>query len=340
VSAEQKPFDVHRFDASLLNIPQLLAGVRDLHNTAEKDRLRLDEWTVERISHTPQRTIYRATPSDLSSFPKLAIKLYHKYKLPPAGREHNVLQALQDLGVSIGPRPFYADDKPDELPVPVLVAEWIDGQPLRRPPNLNDEGMWHRIMSLTGIVQDLPLMKLSSKIPMLGQGAQSAADMFRMIQNALEKLGETHPLYQNLQALFEQAQNKISDDWNMPAKVALSRLSVEPHHFIWDGHHLRGVGWDKIDWTDTAYGVAFLSAHPAYEELPSSHWVWFRWEYARLTNDETLIARATVYTHLLWLFWAIDRAYHADTSADAGDKKRLSSQGERYLKRVQQALKG
>ncbi len=298
--SDPTPFDIHGFDADLLDIEAILQGI--------------DGWKLTQIPASS--TIYRADPADAERFPSLAIK-YH----PDALREFSILQAFDDFGVHMAPRPFYADHQ-------VLVTEWLHGKTLRHPPPADDKDMWHRIMALLGIPNNLPFAKYASTISMTGKAPQSPGDVIDTIRAQLTHIDTAHSLYDTLAKLVVRIQEQVEPTWQTPPHISLNHLDPWPRHFIWDGQHLRLVDWHQTDWADTAFAVGQLCAHPAYEEVSPSHWVWYRWEIARLTQNANLTAQATTYTNLLQAYWAIRLT--ADPNLVNDTKKR-----DRYLKRAQ-----
>jgi hypothetical protein len=339
LSAEinRPPFDVPGFDATLLDFPPLLAAVAETQSSGQITT-QPSGWTITQTHHTPHSTIYRADPTDPDQFPALAIKLYHRHDRPRATREHDIMAALQDFGIDIGPRPFYVNETPAGLNDPVLISEWVHGTPLKNPPPVNDEEMWHRLMTAFGIPKHLPFAKYASSVPMMGSGAQQPSDALALVRTDLNSLSADYPLYKTFADLLERANQTVAPEWAKPPKIGLNRFDFAMHHFIWDGHHLRMVGYENTDWADTAYDIGQLAAHPAYEEVPPSHWVWFRWEFARLFHEEEIIFRSTTYTQIAYLHWAIRLTQQADTETDPSRKNRLEKQRERYLKKAQKAF--
>ena len=77
--------------------------------------------------------------------------------------------------------------------------------------------------------------------------------------------------------------------------------------------------------------IGLWSSHPDYEEVPPTHWVWARWEFARLTEDDELVPRATTYGKLGQVWWA---AYLSQES----EAQRLKLR-DRYLKRAEKIFR-
>ncbi len=332
MSAEVQPFDIHAFDATRLDIPSLLAGVAQAQSP--------QGWTIVPAHHSQHSTIYRADPTDPTEFPVLSIKLYHRHDRPRATREEAIMGALQEFGVGIGPRPFYANETPDVLNDPVLISEWVHGTPLKNVPSVTDEEMWHRLMTALGIIKHLQFSFTAHAIPMMGSGAQQPKDALAMLDTELSILSPNHPAYETLAHLVSRAHATIAPEWAKPPRIGLNRFDLEMNHFIWDGHHLRTVGFENTDWADTAYDIGQFCAHPLYEEVPPSHWVWFRWEFARLFHEEEIIFRSTTYSQIAYVLWAIRLTEKADSATDPAQQSRLYAQRDRYLKKAQKAFAG
>ncbi len=317
-------FDIHGFDAGLLDVEPLRGMV---------DGNEVDGWQATTVVDNERRLVLRLDPDDPDSFPVLKIKVFRDNPAG-AGRTHAILRALhEDIGVGIAARPFIADAASG-----ILITEWIPGNPLTAPPSPDDEEMWHRIMAVMGVPKNLPFGKFASRISMRGTGVQQPEDVLRKIDAALAALDESHEDYATLVTLANRAHDKTTPRWNVMPPVALSRMDPDITHYIWDGNHLRETGFSSADWADVAYDMAQMAAHPGYEDLPGSHWVWFRWEYARLTHDEGSIARATAYTNLLYVYWAIALTTLALQADDEKQRRKLVNQRDRYLKKAQRAF--
>lgn len=317
-------FDIHGFDAAQLDFDALQGTVEG------KD---VDGWQTTSIVDNERRLVLRLDPDDPAILPQLKVKVFRDNPAD-AARIHAILQALHDdLGVSIAARPFFVDEDAG-----ILITEWIPGDPLVAPPSSDNQEMWHRIMAVMGVPKNLPFGKFASQISMRGTGVQQPEDMLRKIDAALAELDVTHEDYDTLAALVKRAHDKTTPRWNTMPPVALSRMDPDIAHYIWDGNHLRETGFSAADWADVAYDVAQMAAHPAYKDLPGSHWVWFRWEYARLTHDEGTIARATAYTNLLYIYWAIGLTTTAGQSDDVGQRCKVLNQRDRYIKKAQRVF--
>lgn len=343
MSSESPKFDIHSFDAAQLPLDVLISAAELLNHHTSLSGFTQDEWehSAARLGRGAVR--WKSTPLGSKVLPTLVLKTYTSGDLSQAAREFHAMQALYDMGISLAPRPFYWGQLPLTKTV-ILIAEWLNGTPLDSPPPTDDELMWHRIMSIIGVTKDVSFAKYATQIPMRGTVPHSPGDMFTHLDQALVRLAEKHPdhaLHAELQSLIRSARARIQPNWNTPTKIGLVRHSPAPHHFIWDGHHLRAVGWDHCDWGDSAFALAEICAHPSYEELPSSHWVWFRWEYARLNHhDKDVVARATVYTELLWLYWAIQLQIEPEplrVSRHQSDEF-YAAQRQRYLARARKVF--
>lgn len=336
-------FDIYDFSAELLDIPALLALIARFEAQVnpyipEVNNV-LDGWKVSRLVRNDRRHLYRLDPPNPEQLPSLAIKCY-KDTPALAERVYYTLLAIYDSGVHISARPFYFSHSHPHLPGGVLVYEWIHGEPLQAPPGIENEEMWHRVMTLLGVPKNVPFAQHANVIP-IQQSIQHPAHVISLLQETLADLQthtSTHPLLGDLAGLVQKAEQTIVPEWSHLPKIGLSQLDPDYRHYIWDGFHLRVTGWSKVDWADSAYDLALMAADPHYEDLPLSHWVWFRWEYARLSHEDAVISRATTYTHLLYIYWAIKLTFQAETTSDERQKVKLLKQRERYLKKARQAF--
>jgi hypothetical protein len=251
------------------------------------------DWLLQ----SPQPRIIRATHPE---GPSLAIKHYPDPAL--AEREFKILGVLRDFGVNLAPEALALHGNS-------LLMTWLEGQALTAPPSPDDETMWHRLMACIGASHEISLRAYSQQIPMRGWGLMNPEDLMR----AIELEVSAHPEGLERESLIKmlgQAADKFVPRWEKPAPVALCRRNYALEDFIWDGHHLLTVDWGAADWGDMAAEIGWWSAYPDYESLPGSHWAWLRWEFARLTADQGLIPRSTVYGHLAQLWWAARLSRH------------------------------
>lgn len=322
--SDPKRFDIHGFDAKLLDIPPLLDAISSYKDVP----LVVDNWRISMVYEGRHARVFRTDPANAERFPSLALKIFKTSE--QAKLTYTILDALLDFGVGIGPRPFYHDEQ-------WLVTEWIHGDILQSPPLPGDDDKWHRVMAVLGVPWSLPFAKYAALIPMRGTGPQAPRDVFHLIDAQLGFLDENDAHYEALARLVERMKDQVTPEWNGPSQITLNHLDPRLHHFVWDGYHMRLVGWQGTDWADKAYAVGQLSAHPQYELLPSSHWVWYRWELSRLNKDQTLKARATTYGNMMQAYWAVrlslEIASKQQEKEPVSDK--LLAQRERYLKRAQ-----
>ncbi len=266
------------------------------------------EWQA--IHQGAHNTVYRSQ--------HYAIKKYAERT--SAEREFAVLQGLRDFGINLGPEALFL--APDQ---PIVIMNWLQGDTLRETPALHDETLWHRLMAAMGASGEMPYGPYQKQIPSQGKGFFQPADMLAALDSLLQNLGENHPDYERLTLLVARVHQQTAPQWDMPAKIGLCRRDHDLHNFLWDGHHLLALDWENADWGDMASDVGLWSAHPAYETIPSSHWVWLRWEFSRLTHDATFTTRSTLYARLAQVWWALH------LSADSTQ----TALRDRYLQRAQ-----
>lgn len=270
-----------------------------------------DEWQL--IHQGEKNTVYKTSD--------FAIKKYAE--AASAEREFGVLQALRDFGINLAPEPLFLSKENA-----IVVMSWLEGQPMTTVPATDDETMWHRIMATVGASGQMPYGAYQKKVPSMGRGYFQPADMLNEIDQMVQKVGENHTLYEQFQHLMQRVRQHVTPEWSFPVKIGLCHRDHDLHNLIWDGHHLLAVDWENADWGDMAAEVGLWSAHPAYEEVPLSHWVWARWEFARLAHDENLVPRATVYARLGQVWWAVYLTLH---EKDAKLRDRYFKRAEKFF---------
>lgn len=324
MSDRKNVFDIAGFDPALLDTEQ----IKTLALVPNSDNAQMGDWVATPYYRAEQGTIVRLDPHDQERLPVLAVKVGGTADLR---HEYAVLDALYDFGFHIGPRPFYVDDA-------VLIMEWVHGESLKQPPAPEDENKWHRMMAVMGVPNNLPFAQYASRIPMRGTAPTTPADLVGLIDAELTKIDENTADYPQLAELIQRVKQQVAPQWNTLPPTTLNHLDPRLHHFIWEGYHMRLISWQNADWADNAFAVGQLCAHPAYEEVPTSHWVWYRWELARLTKDELLIPRATTYTNLMLVFWTVRLTHLAASNTMPKESKRLASQRDRYFKRAKRGF--
>lgn len=332
---DRNRFDIHGFDASLLDIDQIKQQLRHFRDPSPTDPTTTPAFTQTwQITHSKQGTqsdIYYFAPDDPDTLPALCVKYGHT--AGATAREYAVLAAIHDFGFSIGPRPFYRDEH-------LLITEWLFGKVFDTPPDPTADGQWHRVMAMLGVPWNMPFAKYASQVAMHGTAPQSPGEVFPMLDAQLAELDVNHPDYEQLARLVERVKQQVAPQWNSPALITLNHLDPQPHHFLWDGAHMRLVGWQSADWADKAFAVGQLCAHPQYVHLPPQHWVWYRWELSRLDRDPTLRARATTYTNMMLVYWAIRRTAELVSAPVAATTQHgfLQQQRDLYLQRASSAF--
>lgn len=260
----------------------------------------------------------RILRAEADQHPPVAVKLY--INTQRAEREYQVLKALREFGVSHAPEAFLLEDN-------VVIMSWLDGEPLSEAPQ--DDTMWQRLMAAVGVASLMQFGEYAKHVPMRGTGYQNPSDFMAVIDRCLHEIDESHAVYPRLSELIANMYDQIAPEWQKPAPVGLCRHDAALSNFIWDGYHLLALDWEDSDWGDPAADIGLLSAHPDYEEVPDSHWVWFRWEFARLRHDEDLATRATVYGRLGQLYWATEL-----TRRNSAERQQRHLR-ERFLKRAE-----
>lgn len=263
-------------------------------------------WKLELVYNGPDDQLYRGYAAGES---EVAVKFYRQRSR--AEREFAVLTALRDFGINLGPEPLGLDAER-----PIVVMSWVGGEPLTVPPSSDDTELWHKYMAAVGATGAMPFSKYASRVPMAGGGFQGPRDMLDRMRSKLASLSPENPALPRLQALLDAAEATTPEQWNMPPKACLCRGRYALSDFLYDGCcHVLAVDWESADWGDMAAELGLWISHPDYADLPASHWTWFRWEFARLTQDEDLVSRATVYSKSGLIWWALALAESNDQPA-------------------------
>jgi|GEM_PF-4167091 len=252
---------------------------------------------IQQVADThPQN---RITQQQLADGTAVAVK---RYDDPThAQREYHALQALRDFGINIAPQALYVQEN-------YGVMEWLNATALTTLPNTNTENPWHKMMAALGASGEMDYARYTQSVPMLGTGCQNPLDLMTRIDTAIEALGDTHPHYDRLVDLTNTIGERLPMEWQSPPPIGLCRQNYALDNFLDDGYHTLTINWEHADWSDMAAEVGLWSAHPDYETIPVSHWSWVRWEFARLTKDQQLPTRATIYGRLGLAWWAVKLA--------------------------------
>ncbi len=247
-------------------------------------------WRIEGISPRVQRVW---SPEDDGPF---ALKRYAD--AATAEREYAVLRALRDFGVNLGPEALSVQMVEG---APYVLMSWLDAEPLTQLPSPDDDEMWHRLMAVFGAPAEMNYATYTRPVPMRGEGIQQPRDLQRQVARLLPP---DDPQAATILDLLDRALAELPAEMP-PVPVGLCRRAYTLDTLLWDGHHLLAIDWEAADWSDLAAELGLWSTHPAWQAVPASHWVWVRWEFARLSHaDKGFVPRATLYGRLGWLYWA------------------------------------
>lgn len=306
---------------SIPDLPLESQAIFDALRTSHDDgTLAADEWRLILIHRRGSQRLYQAAAAGQ---PSLAVKCYTDSQ--SAVREFAVLGALREFGINLAPSPIALDAE-----LGCVIMSWLDGEPFTAAPPLDDDARWQQIMASFGAAGAMRLDEFSRQVPMAGYGCLKPSQLFEQMRLMLEKILPSDPAAEPLWRVYEHAIKQVPPDWNRPAPIGLCRRNYALRDLLWDGHHLLAVDWEHADWGDLAAEIGFWSAHPDYERVPAHHWVWVRWEFARLTHDSDLVARATSYGHLAQLYWAINLTVKQPEETDLRD---------RYLQRAKKVFR-
>ncbi|HLA41796.1 MAG TPA: aminoglycoside phosphotransferase family protein [Aggregatilineales bacterium] len=256
-------------------------------------------WTFTPIHHGKNR-LFRGDSAHAEN--PVALKIYADRR--NAEREFAVLHALRDSGINLAPEALALKDN-------AVIMTWIEGDSMQ-PPAPDDSENWHRMMAAVGASGELHFVDYTAQVPMQGHAFQNPRDVLDAIEQLQTQINAKDSAHERLAELLERMREQVAPDWIESPPIGLCRNRFDLHDLIWNGHHLLAVDWEHADWGDMAAEIGLWSSQPAFESIAAGHWVWFRWEFARLTKDQNLIPRATTYARLAQVWWAarltLDRA--------------------------------
>jgi hypothetical protein len=252
------------------------------------------DWQLKLI-HDGTNRVYCADPAD-PQLPVVAVKCYANPN--DAQREYAVLSGLRSFGMNLAPEALAHHES-------IVIMTWTQGEALKAPPSPDDTMMWNRMMAAFGASGEVPFMDYTRQIPMMGKGYQNPGDVMDAIDHELSKLDPNADEYEALVSLAWRVRQQTNPRWINLVSIGLCRRNHKLSDLLWDGSHLLTVDWKDADWGDMAAEIGMWNAHPDYESLPPSHWVWVRWEFARLVKDPDLVPRATTYARLMQVWWTV-----------------------------------
>ncbi len=211
-----------------------------------------------------------------------------------AGREFHALQLLERARV-VAPRALGLDR--DTYSTPLVVQSWVEGAVLNRVPT--DDGEWAQLLDHIGRVHDIGPDPSSSAIrPALLDACTQAAGLQLLDREIASVPAASQPA--DLGRLRQRLERVTPPEWD-PAAPRLARMDYKPDNFIRLSQGWISVDWENSGWTDPAFDLAQLMAHPEYLAVSQSRWDWLVAHYPGA--DKRFALRVRTYHRILLVFW-------------------------------------
>ncbi len=251
----------------------------------------LEGWRIAPLPGGRNNRLFKLSNASLSVVAKFTMRDARDR----AGREYNALLSLAAAGLAIAPLPFLLDR--DAYCQPVVVQEWVDGEPLQHPPN--DDVGWERLAELLTLTHRLrPGDEAGSLLPAV-LTAHTAAGALQIVRDELGKMPEGERLPEVAAAAARLERQSLSR-WPVPPPT-LVRCDPNVRNVIRRPGVWAYVDWEYSGWGDPAYDVAELMLHPSYIAVPEARWAWFCNRV--LDGDATARARVSVYRKTINVWW-------------------------------------
>lgn len=271
-------------------------------------------WRITRVTGGYNNILYRVT----SNNGDFAVKCTRRDERDRAGREYAVLEALQQLGLTIAPVPVWLDR--EHYPQPVLVQTWLEGEVQVAPPATDDE--WRRLLEHFATVHIITPSDVEQPLPNAIIRPTSAQAKQQILETDLARIPpEGQP--PALRELVEAVRKAVFPTWPEPS-LTLCRSDPNTLNLIRRSGAWASVDWENSGWSDPAFEIADLLAHPAYLTVTPERCTWVIDAYCRLRGDTAMVSCIHACYTLMLVDWAIffARKLH-ETSAGDPQRQRL-----------------
>lgn len=257
-----------------------------------------------------------------------------------AGREHDALTALHAAGLHVAPQPILLDR--ERYYQPVIVQEWLDGEPLVKPPESDEE--WTRLAEVMRLIHSVHSGREAVPLRPAVNGAASVDEALRVVREEFSKT----PADELLPGADEMARRLVRivfRDWPAP-QLALVRRDPNVTNVIRRPGVWACVDWEYSGWDDPAHELAEVMLHPSYRSVSEWRWEWLRERV--LAGEPGALERLQVYlkTGNVWWLGRLSRyRYETRRGTDtrlarpaAGWEAKLQQDYEHFLSLAERAL--
>jgi thiamine kinase-like enzyme len=251
-----------------------------------------------------------------------------------AAREYSLLQLLFHAGLDLAPKPIYIDESGDLVPFPVLVYNWLPGDPLT-PPLARKH--------LSAFLSSYQLLHSLQPDRVEAQVKDAWFHWFAWEPYLAELEAWTNgygawlahtdsdgpDLRKRLARLVQQCSEAVMliDTPCTRDVVALRLCRVDQNlaNAVWGpDDRLRWVDWEYCGWGDPAMDLAELRWHAALVGLSLEQHRWLRQNYKRPADDPAFEDRLRAWDCIIVARWPFLILRHYQSLIDAPDRLRLN----------------
>ncbi len=274
------------------SLENLLQYIDDTHPIGQET---WNDSTIESIDGGVNNLVYRVKHKGYD----FACKFTIRDERNRARREFVALRALREEGLEIAPAALWLDE--NTYSQPVVLQTWIDGQSLSSAPKTSSD--WRCLLKHYSLIHSLKKRSFTDQIDNAALNFQNGHHGKTKVLQTANKI----PLEARPDELIKLLQ--WFEDWNPPsfpsATLSLCRVDANWRNFIKLEDECVSVDWENSGWGDSAFEIADLMTHPAYEGVSLDEWESVIQTYIKLINDPDCEIRIRTYYLEMQMWWVI-----------------------------------
>jgi len=152
--------------------------------------------------------------------------------------EHNALELLSNSGVT--PKPYFVDPSPEKLPYPVVVEEFLPGEPLDYATDIKPAARCVAAIHALGVPADHGLQLHPDPAPaILAESRGLAAPYLEWTDATQESKSGLRKGFARIEGFLEQEDLFTGD------ALAIVNYDLNTHNFVVDNGQARLLDWEK-----------------------------------------------------------------------------------------------
>ncbi len=151
--------------------------------------------------------------------------------------EHRALELLAPSGVT--PRPYLVDPEPDGLPYPLILEQYLPGQPLNYATDLTAAARCIAAIHNLGVPEDHRLQVHPDPAPAILQESRELAGPY------LEWDGASKDSKEALRAGFKRIEQFLKQDDLFTDDLAIVNYDLNTHNFVVEHGEAKLLDWEK-----------------------------------------------------------------------------------------------